>query len=325
MSLENSIHVKLYHAPSWHGKRKEGGKEMERKYMERLKGRYCKIVTKEPGEQRASVVTGTLEDIDYEDGFILVDSEQGLGCLRINTVIAIKPGPQSHKKEKKNNFKNNDVGAIGVGTLIVFIALVLVAAVAASVIIQTSETLQNRAYAVGKQTIREVSSGMKIVDLTGYTNTDKTRIQYLAISVSPRAGSYDMDLNETLVYIEYNNLTVLSLDFAHAAPSDTSDPGTVEGSVNANGIFHTLNHTYLNSTNFGIVAIRDSDSSVTNSYGLGTSDLAMIIVNLTAAFSSTSGLPTGEEFYGRLVPEVGSSGIFYVSAPNAFDHRVVEL
>jgi len=65
---------------------------MDRKYMDRLVGKYCKIVTKEPGEERASVVTGILEDVDYKDGFILVDSSQGLGCLRINTIVAIKPG-----------------------------------------------------------------------------------------------------------------------------------------------------------------------------------------------------------------------------------------
>ncbi|MCK5459004.1 MAG: hypothetical protein KAI20_03875 [Thermoplasmatales archaeon] len=65
---------------------------MDRKYMDRLVGKYCKIVTKEPGEERASVVTGILEDVDYKDGFILVNSSQGLGCLRINTIVAIKPG-----------------------------------------------------------------------------------------------------------------------------------------------------------------------------------------------------------------------------------------
>ena len=65
---------------------------MDRKYMDRLVGKYCKIVTKESGEERASVVTGILEDVDYKDGFILVDSSQGLGCLRINTIVAIKPG-----------------------------------------------------------------------------------------------------------------------------------------------------------------------------------------------------------------------------------------
>jgi ribosome maturation factor RimP len=78
---------------------------MEKKYMERLIGQYCKIVTKEPGEERASVVTGTLEDVDYQDGFILVDSEQGLGCLRINTIIAIKPARKYKYIEEKRKIR----------------------------------------------------------------------------------------------------------------------------------------------------------------------------------------------------------------------------
>jgi len=67
--------------------------------------------------------------------------------------------------------------------------MVLVAAVAASVIMQTGETLQQRAYAVGKQTIRDVSSGIRIIGVSGYTDPDKTVLQYLAIAVTPRAGS----------------------------------------------------------------------------------------------------------------------------------------
>ena len=58
---------------------------------------------------------------------------------------------------------------------------------------------------------------------------------------------------------------------------------------------------------------------------MSTSDLAVIIVNLSAAFETTDGLAPGGEFMGRLVPEVGSAGIFLVSAPAAFEHRVVEL
>jgi hypothetical protein len=50
-----------------------------------------KKVVKKDGKERANVVVGILEDVDYKDGFILVDSEQGLGCLRIDTIIAIKP------------------------------------------------------------------------------------------------------------------------------------------------------------------------------------------------------------------------------------------
>ena len=286
---------------------------MERKYLERLVGKYCKIVTKEPGENRANVVTGILEDVDYKDGFILIDSSQGLGCLRINTIVAIKPGHKRKLEAKK--IKDEDQAVMGIGTLIVFIAMILVAAVAASVIIQTSEKLQQRAQAVGRETITEVSSGMKVIDITGYANAAKNKIEYIAITIKPRAGSYDIDLNETVIHIQYDNLTVLTLDYANS----------VAGSVSADGVFHTLNLTRLNSTNFGIVTMHDADSSITSAYGMGTSDTAMIIINVTASFPTTSGLDSGEKFIGRIVPDVGTSSSFQVQAPTVFEHRIVEL
>jgi archaeal flagellin FlaB len=288
------------------------GEKMEKRYMERLVGKYCKIVTKEPGEERANVVTGILEDVDYKDGFILIDSSQGLGCLRINTIIAIKPG-NKHRPEKKIHTKDDEAD-VGIGVLIVFIAMVLVAAVAASVIMQTAESLQQRAYAVGKQTIRDVSSGLRIIGVTGYTDKAKTKLEYLAIAVTPRAGSYDIDLNKTLLYLQLDNFTVLNLN-----------PHCKADSVGAGGIFHTLNLSVLNATNYGVIAIHDADHSIFNSNGLSTSDQAMLIVNLTATFGETGGLMAGETLEAKLVPEVGASGIFVVNAPNAFKYRVVEV
>lgn len=78
---------------------------MVKKYMEMLKGSYCKIVTKEPGEDRASVITGILKDIDYKDGFVIIDSEQGLGCLSINTIVAIKPKSKDNYGKSKKSLK----------------------------------------------------------------------------------------------------------------------------------------------------------------------------------------------------------------------------
>ena len=285
---------------------------MEKRYMERLVGKYCKIVTKEPGEERASVVTGILEDVDYKDGFIMVDSSQGLGCLRIDTIVAIKPG-NKHRPEKKS-FKEDTEADIGIGTLIVFIAMVLVAAVAASVIIQTAESLQQRAYAVGKQTIRDVSSGLRIIEVSGYTDANKTKIEYLAIAVATRAGSLDIDLNKTLLYLQLDNYSVLSLNTQCKT-----------NRVGVGGIFHALNLSMLNATNYGVIAIHDSDQSIMKTNGLSTSDQAIIIVNLTAALPMTQGLRSGEVLESKLVPEVGVDGIFVVHAPDAFKYRVVEV
>jgi hypothetical protein len=64
---------------------------MERNILDKLIDRYCKIVTREPGEERARVVFGMIVDTDHDAGFIIIESEQGLGCLNIKTIEAIKP------------------------------------------------------------------------------------------------------------------------------------------------------------------------------------------------------------------------------------------
>jgi len=280
--------------------------------MEKLVGRYCKIVTKEPGEERANVVTGILEDVDYKDGFILVDSSQGLGCLRIDTIIAIKPG-NKHRKEN-TQLKDDDEAAVGIGTLIVFIAMILVAAVAASVIIQTAENLQQRAYAVGKQTIRDVSSGLQVIEVTGYTDVNKTKIQYLAVAISPRAGSLDIDLNRTLLYLKLNNFSVLSLN-----------PALKVSSAGYSSIFHALNLSQLNGTNYGVISIHDRDDSIIKTNGMSATDQAIFLVNLSAVLTETGGLMPGEVLEGTLVPDFGGSGVFVAQAPMAFKYQVCQL
>ena len=64
---------------------------MDKKCVDKLVGKYCKIVTNEPGDDRSYVVTGIVKDIDHDAGFIIIESTQGLGCLSIKTIIAIKP------------------------------------------------------------------------------------------------------------------------------------------------------------------------------------------------------------------------------------------
>ena len=58
---------------------------------------------------------------------------------------------------------------------------------------------------------------------------------------------------------------------------------------------------------------------------MSTKDLAMIIINITAILSDTSGLATGEEITGSIIPEIGAVGTFLITAPNSYPNRIVEL
>ena len=59
--------------------------------------------------------------------------------------------------KNNNEIKNDEIGSIGIGAMIVFIALILVAAVASAVIIQTGEKLQQNAQQTGSDTQQEIS------------------------------------------------------------------------------------------------------------------------------------------------------------------------
>ena len=66
---------------------------------------------------------------------------------------------------KRNTpYMNDDRASIGIGAMIVFIALILVAAVASTIIIKTAEELQQRAEATGDDTRDEIS-GLSLIHI----------------------------------------------------------------------------------------------------------------------------------------------------------------
>ena len=60
--------------------------------------------------------------------------------------------------------RNREEGSIGIGAMIVFIALILVAAVASTIIIKTAEELQQNAEQTSSDTRKEISGKINIVN-----------------------------------------------------------------------------------------------------------------------------------------------------------------
>ena len=68
--------------------------------------------------------------------------------------------------------RNREEGSIGIGAMIVFIALILVAAVASTIIIKTAEELQQNAEQTSSDTRQQISGKVAIVDILVVTAAD---------------------------------------------------------------------------------------------------------------------------------------------------------
>ena len=64
---------------------------MEENSVGKLIGKFCKIVTNEPGEEKTNAVTGRILDFDQDSGFVVIESANSVFYLNIETIVAIKP------------------------------------------------------------------------------------------------------------------------------------------------------------------------------------------------------------------------------------------
>jgi archaellin len=86
-------------------------------------------------------------------------------------------------------FKLNKRAIMGIGTLIIFIATILVAAVAAGVLISTSGILQQRALITGQEARKKITNSVEIISIIAYGNKTDESLNDFEVLMRLDAGS----------------------------------------------------------------------------------------------------------------------------------------
>jgi len=209
--------------------------------------------------------------------------------------------------------------SIGIGAMIVFIAMVLVAGIAASVLIQTSNALESQAMSTGQETRDEVSSGIGVYQIIGQYGTRSisgspvAAFHNMTVIVTSRSGGSAVDLSETIVTISNGSKQCV------VSWENTKFASASSGS----GIFSTSGLYDLGASKFGIIVIEDADGSCTsNSPGMNEGDKIALTFNMSALFN---GILFRDDIRGMVMPENGAPGMFLFRTPASTSRTIVEF
>lgn len=159
-----------------------------------------------------------------------------------------------------NDSSNDNRGQVGIGTLIVFIALVLVAAIAAGVLINTAGFLQSQAESTGQQSTDQVANNIQVDSVIGIDPQDgdtSDEIDQLQLRISRGPGSDPVNLdNAVLEYVGTGSVrtTIDDLD---------TDPEDVSGSAQNPAVLDDSTGDIIVTINLAPEGTSDVDESLT--------------------------------------------------------------
>ncbi|MBV0903776.1 archaellin/type IV pilin N-terminal domain-containing protein [Haloarcula salina] len=177
---------------------------------------------------------------------------------------------------------DDDRGQVGIGTLIVFIAMVLVAAIAAGVLINTAGFLQSSAEETGQQSSDQVTNRLQLVNAVGEDINDNG-VQTVNLTVKRAPGAANIDIGSTIAqWVDSSGSYDLTVDDNNPKTSDND--------------------------NFGVTEVQDDDGSISDSQVLNDpADRARLEFSAEAIRGGSNPLPEGATGTVRLNTQSGGT------------------
>ena len=159
--------------------------------------------------------------------------------------------------KRNNELKEDEIGSIGIGAMIVFIALILVAAVASAVIIQTGEKLQQNAQQTGSDTQQEISGKISVNSIFVFDDADSYLLYF---ETAPGSEILDEATTDFQMTCEDTNGDYQYVSGSFAAATDVDDVG---GAAVANNLEPGGTYALVMDANTGVGA-NQNDCSATS-------------------------------------------------------------
>ena len=219
-----------------------------------------------------------------------MESSEAVGVVPRSARAGTAGNGSGHRRQQMIPLPtDDDRGQVGIGTLIIFIALVLVAAVAAGVLVQTSGLLQAQAESTGEDAQSEVGNQISVVSATGSVDANNEAVDEVNLTVKKSAGSDPIDLEDA------------TIEYTSAGASETLIYGDT-----------------ANATNFATTNISATSSTVMTNTG-GRVQITINASDVEGA--SSNGISAGDEATLRIVDQSGATTIYGVNVPDSLGER----
>lgn len=199
---------------------------------------------------------------------------------------------------RQRKLKNEEGAEVGIGTMIVFIATILVAAIAAGVLINTSQKLQQKASQTGNEAVSNTASTLTVLGADGLRNAASGDLEQLDIRLALAAGADPVDISKLVVVYSDGQA---SLTMAYDGAAVAADQFMADW-------------------------VRDTDNSGSNQVMTGDDIVVLHLGEAAATPDYDLGLAANTHVQVTMTPAHGTQVKFGFTSPDSYtDKKQIEL